>query len=270
MSAVPLPQPAPSLPHHRSPTAGQAEGSYEFPAPLPPVSGVGPIGSGLLHEDEEVRVWENRLEAASDGPLHTHDADYWLLTGQSGGSARLGNVLYVRNGYKEVASNPQPDYTAFYLVELKRTEPKAGEPTDWGRDGRDDPAPAQPGSEPPAMRTLPPGSGATSAVLFENVELRVWDVRVPPGETGTVPVDALSPSVFTCDVRGKRDTALDLMELATLGSHASPNLGNPKKYGSTYHSAAGSGEVRGEAVNVGEDELRCIVVEIKAPQAAKL
>ena len=176
----------------------------------------------------------------------------------------------MRNGYKEVASNPQPDYTAFYLVELKRTEPKAGEPAGWGRDGRDDPAPAQPGSEPPAMSTLPPGSGATSAVLFENVELRVWDVRVPPGETGSVPVDALSPSVFTVDVRGKREAALDLMELATLGSHASPNLGNPKKYGSTYHSAAGSGEVRGEAVNVGDDELRCIIIEIKAPQAARL
>ena len=41
MAAVPLPQPAPSLSHHVSPSRGLAEGDYEFPVPLPPVSGVG-------------------------------------------------------------------------------------------------------------------------------------------------------------------------------------------------------------------------------------
>ena len=35
----------------------------------------------MLHEDAEVRIWENRLPGNFDGPLHTHDADYWLLTG---------------------------------------------------------------------------------------------------------------------------------------------------------------------------------------------
>lgn len=229
-----------------------------------------PVGTALLHEDAEIRVWENRLPGTFDGPLHTHDADYWLLTGQnSDPNGRVGDVLYVRNGYKEVASNAKEHEMVFYLVELKRTQPPSPEAAGpgWGRDGR-----LQPDAPASTAVQLPPAAAAAASaeVLFENVQLRLWDMRVSAAATGTVPVDATSPSVFVTDVRGKRAGALDVLELGSLDSHASGNLANTKNYGTTYHSAAAAGMVRGEAVNEGSDELRCIVLEIKQQDRPRL
>ena len=58
-------------------------------------------------------------------------------------------------------------------------------------------------------------------------------MQVPPGESGVPAVDPTSPSVFVTDVRGQRFGALDVKKLAALDSHASENLGNPKKYALT-------------------------------------
>ena len=37
-----------------------------------------PVATALLYQDDEVNIWENRLLKHMDGPLHTHDYDYWL------------------------------------------------------------------------------------------------------------------------------------------------------------------------------------------------
>ena len=49
-----LPPPADGLPHHVG-----ARDTY----PTPPSSDAGPVGTAMLYEDEETRIWENRLSA---------------------------------------------------------------------------------------------------------------------------------------------------------------------------------------------------------------
>ena len=68
-----LPQPAPFEPNHKTPIQSNNE-TYPTPASS---SGL-PVATALLYQDDEVNIWENRLLKHMDGPLHTHDYDYWL------------------------------------------------------------------------------------------------------------------------------------------------------------------------------------------------
>jgi len=255
--AEPTPQPAPSLAHHRSPAAG-ADAAFIFPAP-PSIYG-GPIGTAVLFEDDEVRIWENRIPPRRKGYQHSHDHDYWLFTVRGGG--RIGDLLYVRQGCgahgghgTETAGNPSKSEAVSYICELKATAMDAA-------------VVAAAAAAPQA----PVGGGASSAILFENIEMRVWDQRVPKGHVGRVPLCVASPHVWHVDVHGARQGAAPLTELAKLRadevSHTSGNFGNPKKYGATYHTHVGASG-RGEAHNVGDGELRCILFELKAKSADK-
>jgi hypothetical protein len=51
-----VPQPAPSEPKHTSPSAGQGA-DFVFPKRDSMLAGA--VGTAVLYEDEEVRVWEN-------------------------------------------------------------------------------------------------------------------------------------------------------------------------------------------------------------------
>ena len=100
-----------------------------------------------------------------------------------------------------------------------------------------------------------------AVILFENTELRVWEQRLPPNSSGTVPVEPTSPSTWQVDVHGQREGAVPLAELAALEDHAFPgNFSNPKQFGDLYRM----GQQR-ETVNAGPGELRTILLEFKAP-----
>ena len=104
------------------------------------------------------------------------------------------------------------------------------------------------------------------AVLFENTELRVWEQRLPPNSSGTVPVEPTSPSTWQVDVHGQREGAVPLAELAALEDHAFPgNFSNPKQFGDLYRMPGAQPGQQRETVNAGPGELRTILLEFKAP-----
>ncbi len=40
---------------------------------------MGGVGTGLLYEDDDVRIWEMKLEPGEASDLHKHDHDYFLV-----------------------------------------------------------------------------------------------------------------------------------------------------------------------------------------------
>ena len=241
-----LPQPAPFEPNHKTPIQSNNE-TYPTPASS---SGL-PVATALLYQDDEVNIWENRLLKHMDGPLHTHDYDYWLAFAKGLTKKTTGPIVYVKQGFTEVASNKKGNVgILFYLVELKNTNNKNNM------------------NKKIIPEPLPKGWGASSAVLYENTEVKIWDQRVPPGLSGKVAIDKASQQVFHMDVRGTRDGTMSLEELYKIEAvspeqHASRNLGNPRHKGTTYYSTGKDVETAGHALNVGKDELRCILIECK-------
>ena len=97
-----------------------------------------PIASRVLYEDEEVRIWDQVIEAGATLGRHTHRNDYVLVTvrgsgpievvfhdgsgGELGGGltlrSRRGEATYIRSGHTETALNNGEEYRAI-LVELK-------------------------------------------------------------------------------------------------------------------------------------------------------
>lgn len=277
-----LPQPAPVLPGMHGPSI-PAGGRY--PAPVSKAGG--PIGTAVLFEDEELRLWENRAPPGFEGPKHSHELDYWICIGRASPDRNHkmsaaqehnkwepqvstqgppGIVLFVKKTGPEAASNPEDmPPVVIYLCELKEGQQAPDPPTGWG---------------------------ASSAVVYENQELRVWDLRVPEGQRGTAPVDPKN-NILHMDIRGKRFGAPGVEELrdapdgeiflpfprdaakdAQMNSKTRSEIKThgPRRSGDTYYKAAagsamgGGGEfgVAGEAFNEGPGPYRGLLLEIKA------
>lgn len=45
-----------------------------------PTNEANPIGTHLLFEDEQIRVWQILLEPGQEAPVHTHENDYTTFT----------------------------------------------------------------------------------------------------------------------------------------------------------------------------------------------
>lgn len=243
--------------------------SGAFPAPNSE-SGQ-PIGTAMLYEDDQIRIWENRMPAGCLGTRHSHDNDYWLMTalGDKAGKqltvkrdgngawtpfpqrVRTGDLLYIKGHREEETADSEPDASmvVFYLCEMKGT---AAEPGGAGK------APSA-------------GWGASAGVLFENSEVKVWDLRVPVGQRGSVPISPDSRGVFHVDASGQRKGAMPVSEVKSSATTMGASYGQ-KKFGNIYFRnplesspAAQEGEARaGEASNDGQEPYRGIIYELKA------
>jgi hypothetical protein len=104
-----------------------------------------PIATRVLYEDDEVRIWDQRIGAGETLGRHRHDCDYVIVTVRGGGPidvefhdgtggelgdaitlprSQRGEALFVRKGHVETAHNRGDGFRAV-LVELKRND-KAG------------------------------------------------------------------------------------------------------------------------------------------------
>jgi len=98
---------------------------------------VGGVGTTLLFEDDDLKIWEMRLEPGEASDLHRHDYDYYLVikqgdliagvppkrTGIDPFVARLpagGNTVRVPKGGSEWAVNIGQQTYYEILIELKR------------------------------------------------------------------------------------------------------------------------------------------------------
>ena len=97
-----------------------------------------PIATRIIYEDDEVRVWDQVIEAGATLEKHRHDLDYVLVTvrgegplgvefhdktsGEAGERITMkthrGQALLVPKGQTETAYNEGEEYRAI-LVELK-------------------------------------------------------------------------------------------------------------------------------------------------------
>jgi quercetin dioxygenase-like cupin family protein len=99
---------------------------------------IGDVGSRVLFEDDNVRIWEMKLEPGEASDLHEHKHDYYLIIfsgdlvagvvpeGQPFGSfvgivPRDGNTVGIPKGGIEWAWNVGEETYHEYLVELKKT-----------------------------------------------------------------------------------------------------------------------------------------------------
>lgn len=98
----------------------------------------GGVGSRVLFEDDNVRIWDMKLEPGEASDLHTHEHDYYLII-QSGdlvagvtpigfpmdpfvGKVPVeGNTVFVPKGGTEWAYNVGEKTYYEFLVELKNT-----------------------------------------------------------------------------------------------------------------------------------------------------
>lgn len=274
MATQALPQPAPALPGHHTPVPN----GQRYPTP---VSAAGnPIGTAVLFEDAEIRLWENRLSPGHLFKPHSHERDYWIIVGQCSDDKKhriqlhneegdwklmttqqgpTGSVVYTkRTGFKdeagsahigfETADNPDGNpITVAYLCELKATEP---------------------GVSVPAL-DAPPGWGASAGVIFENTEVKIWDFRVPAGEKGVVPVDKQNNRIFHADVRGKRLGAKVVADLNASDKNVVciPSPPTHRLFtGTTYYRSPNDpmdAPGAGECFNEGTEMYRGVVVEVK-------
>ena len=99
---------------------------------------VGNVADRILYEDDDVRVWEMKLEPGEATDLHTHEHDYILII-QSGDIVagvtqkdfpvdsfvgvipKEGNTVPVPKGGTEWAYNVGEETYDEYLIELKNT-----------------------------------------------------------------------------------------------------------------------------------------------------
>jgi hypothetical protein len=89
-----------------------------------------PIATRVLYEDDEVRIWDQRIGAGETLGRHPIDVEFHDGTGGELGDAitlprsQRGEALFVRKGHVETAHNRGDGFRAV-LVELKRND-KAG------------------------------------------------------------------------------------------------------------------------------------------------
>merc|ERR1711990_1016933 len=104
-------------------------------------------------------------------------------------------------------------------------------------------------------------------------ELKVWDLRVPPGQHGAIPMEKEN-SLFHCDVHGMRRGGADVAAMLKAGTtHDGTTVADyafgRKKWGNAYYRAPGSGAlsnegaIAGEAFNDSAEAYRAIIFEIK-------
>lgn len=103
-----------------------------------------PIATRVLYEDDEVRVWDQRIAAGETLGRHRHEHDYVIVTVEGGGPidvefhdgtggplgeritlprSRRGEALLVDKGHVETAHNRGEPFRAI-LVELKKGHEK--------------------------------------------------------------------------------------------------------------------------------------------------
>ncbi len=99
---------------------------------------IGGVGSRVLFEDDNVRIWDMKLEPGEASALHRHDHDYYLIILQGdlvagvmpeGGPMDAfvgivppeGNTVFVPKGGVEWAYNVGEKTYYEFLVELKNT-----------------------------------------------------------------------------------------------------------------------------------------------------
>jgi hypothetical protein len=103
-----------------------------------------PIASRVLYEDDEVRIWDQQIEAGKTLGRHRHEHDYVIVTVRGGGPldvefhagtggalggslslprSRRGEALFVEKGHVETAHNRGETMRAI-LVELKKGDEK--------------------------------------------------------------------------------------------------------------------------------------------------
>lgn len=99
---------------------------------------LGPIATQVLYEDEQVRIWDNRLAPGESLGAHRHDLDYTLVDvegerievdflpgngsefdGHHELAVRRGNAIFVRRGGVETARNVGERPVRFILIEYK-------------------------------------------------------------------------------------------------------------------------------------------------------
>ncbi len=99
---------------------------------------LGPIATQILYEDEQIRIWDNRLAPGEVLGAHRHELDYTLvdvegerieidfLPGNEGEfdghhelGIRRGNAIFVKRGGVETARNVGDGPVRFILIEYK-------------------------------------------------------------------------------------------------------------------------------------------------------
>lgn len=99
---------------------------------------LGPIATKILYEDDDVRIWDQRLEPGQLLPPHKHECDYLLcdvsgdlieaesLPGNAGEfegrielNVRRGNAILVKKGGVEQARNIGKQPFRAILIEYK-------------------------------------------------------------------------------------------------------------------------------------------------------
>jgi hypothetical protein len=98
----------------------------------------GGVGSRILFEDDNVRIWDMKLEPGEASALHTHEHDYYLIVQKGdlvagippkdfpmepfiGKVPKEGNTVPVPKGGTEWALNVGKETYYEFLVELKNT-----------------------------------------------------------------------------------------------------------------------------------------------------
>ena len=113
----------------------------------------GDIGTSILHENDQIRVWELKLEPGQSSDLHHHQHDYLMVqiegdkiaaqfekdsTGTFAGADQLegpvspGMAIFAEAGGRETAVNTGTETFREIIVELKDTAEKAAQPTQEG------------------------------------------------------------------------------------------------------------------------------------------
>lgn len=103
-----------------------------------------PVGSAILFEDEQVRIWEAEVAPGETLPIHVHDLDYVTVTLTEGdvevyeadGTVRQGHrvpgdvqVTRVGSGQKHVLKNVGAAPYRNRIIELKMYGLADGAPT---------------------------------------------------------------------------------------------------------------------------------------------
>ena len=102
-------------------------------------SDLAPVATEVLYEDDEIRIWDQRLEPGEHLPKHLHECDYVLIDirgekleadilpgsfGEHEGHFELitkrGKTYYVKKGGLEVADNTGGTPYRGILIEYKR------------------------------------------------------------------------------------------------------------------------------------------------------
>lgn len=104
-----------------------------------------PIATRVLFEDDDVRIWDQVIDAGETLERHRHSCDYVLVSVRAGGPiavefhdgtggalgerielprSKRGDAIFVPKGHVETATNTG-DSTRLILIELKQDDQEA-------------------------------------------------------------------------------------------------------------------------------------------------